>query len=168
MCLHHLLPFLHHEHILTNIFCISFRMELLHLLVSRLYERFVIHIFRDHSWYGLSQWATTLQGNVVSHWMSPYPECPWNHFCMQNTNCQALLRKPSARMFRDVMLEMSYKFINHGCEPATSIPGMALRNIYGHIAPISSGNHAVSLYIHEKMNPPMTKKPTDCGPTNLS
>ena len=30
---------------------------------------------RDHSRYGLSQWDTTLQCNVISHWLSPYPEC---------------------------------------------------------------------------------------------
>ena len=29
---------------------------------------------RDHSGYGHSQWKTTLQCNVVSHWLSPYPE----------------------------------------------------------------------------------------------
>ena len=27
-----------------------------------------------HSGYGLSQWETTLQCNVVSHWLSPYAE----------------------------------------------------------------------------------------------
>ena len=27
---------------------------------------------RDHSGYGISQWETTLQCNVVSHWLSPY------------------------------------------------------------------------------------------------
>ena len=30
----------------------------------------------DHSRYGLSQWATTLHCNVVSHWLSPYSELP--------------------------------------------------------------------------------------------
>ena len=29
---------------------------------------------RDHSGYGLSQWETTLQCNVVYHWLSPCPE----------------------------------------------------------------------------------------------
>ena len=29
---------------------------------------------RDHSGYGLSQWETTLHCNIVSHWLSPYPE----------------------------------------------------------------------------------------------
>ena len=29
----------------------------------------------DHSGYGLNQWETTLHCNVVSHWLSPYPEC---------------------------------------------------------------------------------------------
>ena len=28
----------------------------------------------DHSECGISQWETTLQRNVVSHWLSPYPE----------------------------------------------------------------------------------------------
>ena len=28
----------------------------------------------DHSWHGLSQWETTLRCNVLSHWLSPYPE----------------------------------------------------------------------------------------------
>ena len=30
--------------------------------------------YRYHSGYGLSQWETTLQCNVVSHWLSQYPE----------------------------------------------------------------------------------------------
>ena len=30
--------------------------------------------FGDHFGYGLSQWDTTLYCNVVSHWLSPYPE----------------------------------------------------------------------------------------------
>ena len=34
------------------------------------------HIPRDHSGYSLSQWETTLQCNVVSHWLRPYPELP--------------------------------------------------------------------------------------------
>ena len=29
---------------------------------------------RDHSVYGLSQWETTLQCNVVSHWLRPYTQ----------------------------------------------------------------------------------------------
>ena len=29
---------------------------------------------RDHTRYGLIQWETTLHCNVVSHWLSPYPE----------------------------------------------------------------------------------------------
>ena len=29
---------------------------------------------RNHSWYGLSQWEMTLRSNIVSHWLSPYPE----------------------------------------------------------------------------------------------
>ena len=28
----------------------------------------------DHSGWGISQWETTLHRNVVSHWLSPYPE----------------------------------------------------------------------------------------------
>ena len=28
----------------------------------------------DHSGYGISQWETTLHWNIVSHWLSPYPE----------------------------------------------------------------------------------------------
>ena len=28
----------------------------------------------DHSGYGLCQWEKTLQSNVFSHWLSPYPE----------------------------------------------------------------------------------------------
>ena len=31
-------------------------------------------ICRDHYGYGLSLWEKTLQCNVVSHWLSPYPE----------------------------------------------------------------------------------------------
>ena len=157
----HLLPFLHHEHILGNIVCISFRMDLLHLLVSRLYERFVIHIFRDHSWYGLRQWKTTLQGNVISHWLSPYPECPWNHFCMQNTNCQALLRKTGARMFRNVMPEMSHKLINHGCDSATAIPGMALRNIGSYSTHIIPEPRSEPVYVYPREAEPANDKETN-------
>ena len=32
------------------------------------------NLIRDHSGYGLSQWETMLQCNIVSHWLSPYPE----------------------------------------------------------------------------------------------
>ena len=28
----------------------------------------------DHSGHGLSQWVMTLQCNVITHWLSPYPE----------------------------------------------------------------------------------------------
>ena len=31
-------------------------------------------LLRDHSRYGPNQWETTLQCNVVSHWLSPNPE----------------------------------------------------------------------------------------------
>ena len=34
-----------------------------------------------HSGYGLSQWETSLQCNVVSHWLSPYPECSVQWWC---------------------------------------------------------------------------------------
>ena len=33
---------------------------------------------RDHTVYGLSQWETTLQCNVVSYWLTPYTELPPN------------------------------------------------------------------------------------------
>ena len=33
---------------------------------------------KDHSGYGLSPWETTLQCNVVSHWLSPYPLPVWH------------------------------------------------------------------------------------------
>ena len=44
-------------------------------------------VFRDQYGYGLSQWETTLQFNVGSHWLSPYLEwylvflvqCQWNN-----------------------------------------------------------------------------------------
>ena len=42
------------------------------------YPEFVICI-TGYSGYGLCQWETTLQCNIVSHWQSPYPE--W-FFCM--------------------------------------------------------------------------------------
>ena len=34
-----------------------------------------MHIFRDHTVYGFSKWEATLQCNVISHWLCPYPEC---------------------------------------------------------------------------------------------
>ena len=36
----------------------------------------LITLCRDHPGYVLSQWETTLQRNVVSHWLNPYPEWP--------------------------------------------------------------------------------------------
>ena len=36
--------------------------------------------FSDHYGYGLGQWKTTLQCNVVSHWLSPYPERSLSYF----------------------------------------------------------------------------------------
>ena len=38
------------------------------------------HISRDHSGYGLSQWETTLQCNIISHWLSLYP---YNDHCLR-------------------------------------------------------------------------------------
>ena len=35
----------------------------------------------DHSLYGLCQWESTLQRNVVSHWLSPYRE--WSLICTE-------------------------------------------------------------------------------------
>ena len=35
-------------------------------------------ILWTHSNYELSQWETTLHCNVVSHWLSPYPEGLWH------------------------------------------------------------------------------------------
>ena len=31
--------------------------------------------WRDNSGYGLSQWEMMLQCNIISHWLSPFPEC---------------------------------------------------------------------------------------------
>ena len=31
-------------------------------------------MYRDNSGYALSQWEMTLHSNVISHWLSPYPE----------------------------------------------------------------------------------------------
>ena len=31
---------------------------------------------RDHSGCGLSQWEMALHGNIISYWLSPYPEIP--------------------------------------------------------------------------------------------
>ena len=33
----------------------------------------------DHSGHGLSRWEMTLHRNVISHWLSPYPEWPCTH-----------------------------------------------------------------------------------------
>ena len=41
---------------------------------DQVYSRSPGHRSRDHSGYELSQWETTLPCNVVSHWLSPYPE----------------------------------------------------------------------------------------------
>ena len=47
---------------------------------------------RDQSVYGLSQWETTLQCNVVSHWLGPYTE-----WCLYRSRlCTWLVREGSA------------------------------------------------------------------------
>ena len=40
-----------------------------------------LDLIRNHFGYGLSQWETTLHSNVVSHWLTPYPE--WSLFVYQ-------------------------------------------------------------------------------------
>ena len=51
------------------------------------------YVINDHAWicwsrdltgYGLNQWKTALQCNVVSHWLSPYPE--WSHWPQPKSN----------------------------------------------------------------------------------
>ena len=51
---------------------------------------FFIVLFRNHSGYGLSQWEKPLQCNIVSRWLSPYPEwsvafdiVPWSRHAME-------------------------------------------------------------------------------------
>ena len=41
-------------------------------------SRWVVNHSRDHFVYGLSQWETMLQCNIVSHWLSPYTRSPQN------------------------------------------------------------------------------------------
>ena len=53
-----------------------------------------VSICRDNSGYGLSQWEMMLQSNVVSHWLSPYPE--WSLVCIPRQG--ALLRPEYAHM----------------------------------------------------------------------
>ena len=37
-----------------------------------------LHIFKTNSVYEPNQWETTLQCNIVSHWLSPYPYPEWS------------------------------------------------------------------------------------------
>ena len=46
------------------------------------YLQYLMYLCRDHSGYGFSQGETTLQCNVVPHWLSPYPE--WSLFMMSD------------------------------------------------------------------------------------
>ena len=39
-----------------------------------IHKLYLLAVFRDHSGYGLSQWEMMLQCNMVSHYLSPYPE----------------------------------------------------------------------------------------------
>ena len=41
---------------------------------------------RDHSGYGFGQWEPTLQSNVGSHWLSPYPE--WSLYSTGRTQIE--------------------------------------------------------------------------------
>ena len=62
------------------------------LLVFNSYTSTFVQIVREHPGYGLSQWETTLQCNVVSHWLSSYPEwslgqlCSWIAHCIISAN----------------------------------------------------------------------------------
>ena len=42
--------------------------------LSESYQFIYYLLCNDHVWHGLSQWETTLQCNVVSHWLSPFHE----------------------------------------------------------------------------------------------
>ena len=43
-------------------------------LCHNIITHFLFSCIREHSEYGLSQWEMTLHCNVISHWLSPYPE----------------------------------------------------------------------------------------------
>ena len=45
-----------------------------HFFLAGILGCFVMRNSRDHSGYRLSQWEMTLQCNIISHWLSPYPK----------------------------------------------------------------------------------------------
>ena len=54
----------------------SFPFEFIYVWIPLWFVSVVILLFhsRDHSGYGLNQWEMTLHDNILSHWLSLYPE----------------------------------------------------------------------------------------------
>ena len=88
----------------------------------------VLHICRDHSGHGRSQWEMTLQCNVASHWVSPYLE--WSLY---------------VHSWKQLLLVISlathlYAGIAKPCIPFIA-PGGDYRK-----SPSESGTHRISLW----------------------
>ena len=54
---------------------------------NRLFFQLQAVLFRDYSGYGLSQWEMTLHHDMVSNWLSPYPEISISLFISQKCPC---------------------------------------------------------------------------------
>ena len=68
------------QNLKKNLFKITFN----HVAVTILFRPrcgIIELLYRAHSGYGFSQWETTLQCNVVYHWLSPYPD--WSPLSVQ-------------------------------------------------------------------------------------
>ena len=90
-------------------------------------------MFQEIFWIWLSHWETTLQCNVASHWLSPYPEWflmfIWRSSRNWNSRCflvwvdvpispEALTHSRSAKFFRTVCKIQSRPF----CQGASELP----------------------------------------------
>ena len=59
--------------------------------------------YRNHSGYGLSQWETTLHCNVISHWLSSYPQWSLHWVCAKGMCCVLWLRKTCTVLHEDIV-----------------------------------------------------------------
>ena len=73
-----------------NVLCQTHDANHLHML-TQMTINFAGSQNRNQSGYGISQWETTLHNDVVSHWLSPYPQ--WSLENLWKPGCSLLHEK---------------------------------------------------------------------------
>ena len=69
---------------------------------------------RDHSGYGLSQWKMMLHCNVISHWLSPDPDCSLQHQSWESNHSRKLSPKASPVQIKFIQIKFKYKYYGVG------------------------------------------------------